>query len=350
MPAPAVLERGRQLVLEGDTALKVPACIACHGERLTGVQPSIAGLPGQPRDYINAQFGTWRNHSAPRPRARLHGRDRQSPEPGRRRRAVSSWIAQRPLPADLTPGRRRRHCPTAAARLRQRSRLNRHEKDLADPAGRPRAVALAAWIVLAWPREQLAPSSPAAWAATPDNLARGAYLARAGDCMACHTARGGQPNTPAGARSTPRSAPSSRPTSRRTRATGIGSWSADDFWHALHNGKSRDGRLLYPAFPYHQLHQGHAGRRRCPVRFPALAAAGKTGQQPHQLRFPYNTAGRAGRLAPAVLQARRVRRKAGPVGPVEPRRLPGRGPGPLQRLPRSAQLRRRQRGQRWTAA
>lgn len=31
---------------------------------------------------------------------------------------------------------------------------------------------------------------------------------------------------------------------------GIGLWSEEDFWQALHHGKSRDGRLLYPAFPY----------------------------------------------------------------------------------------------------
>ena len=34
------------------------------------------------------------------------------------------------------------------------------------------------------------------------------------------------------------------------KATGIGDWSAAHFWRALHNGRSRDGRLLYPAFPY----------------------------------------------------------------------------------------------------
>ena len=33
-------------------------------------------------------------------------------------------------------------------------------------------------------------------------------------------------------------------------ATGLGQWSADDFWQALHNGRARDGRLLTPAFPY----------------------------------------------------------------------------------------------------
>ena len=34
------------------------------------------------------------------------------------------------------------------------------------------------------------------------------------------------------------------------RETGIGAWSAEDFWNALHNGKSKDGSNLYPAFPF----------------------------------------------------------------------------------------------------
>jgi hypothetical protein len=32
--------------------------------------------------------------------------------------------------------------------------------------------------------------------------------------------------------------------------TGIGRWSADDFWGVLHEGRARDGTLLYPVFPY----------------------------------------------------------------------------------------------------
>ena len=57
----AALARGRQLVLHGDSGKKIPACIACHGEQLAGVAPAIPGLQGLPRDYINAQFGAWRN-------------------------------------------------------------------------------------------------------------------------------------------------------------------------------------------------------------------------------------------------------------------------------------------------
>lgn len=77
----------------------------------------------------------------------------------------------------------------------------------------------------------------------------GSYLARIGNCMGCHTAKGGQPF--AGGR---RLATSFGifVTSNITpdKETGIGLWSKEDFWQALHHGKSRDGRLLYPAFPY----------------------------------------------------------------------------------------------------
>ena len=78
---------------------------------------------------------------------------------------------------------------------------------------------------------------------------RGEYLARVGDCYACHTVRGGQPyagglemDTPFGALYTTNITPEPD--------TGIGKWTADDFWAALHDGKSKDGSFLYPAMPY----------------------------------------------------------------------------------------------------
>jgi mono/diheme cytochrome c family protein len=113
------------------------------------------------------------------------------------------------------------------------------------------AVLIAALGVTAWlglkDDEAAVARKPAA--VTPELVARGAYLARAGDCMACHTTRGGA--TYAGGRAirTPFGtiyAPNITP----DKETGIGGWSADDFWHALHNGKGKDGKLLYPAFPF----------------------------------------------------------------------------------------------------
>jgi cytochrome c553 len=99
----AVLERGKMLVTQGDKAIRVPACIACHGERLTGVAPAIPGLAGLPRDYINAQFGAWKNKTR-----RAHAPDCMADIASRLSlddvAAISSWIGARPLPADPAPG------------------------------------------------------------------------------------------------------------------------------------------------------------------------------------------------------------------------------------------------------
>jgi len=98
----ALLERGRQLVHEGDAARKIPACIACHGARLTGVQPNIPGLVGLPRDYVNAQFGGWRNkvRRAQAPDCMAEITARLSLEDVA---AVSGWLAAQPMPPDPRP-------------------------------------------------------------------------------------------------------------------------------------------------------------------------------------------------------------------------------------------------------
>jgi cytochrome c553 len=99
---PAVLERGRQLVKQGDAALKVPACVACHGERLTGVAPAIPGLAGLPRDYVNAQFGAWRNKDR-----KAHAPDCMAVIAARLSladvSAISGWLAAQPVPTDTRP-------------------------------------------------------------------------------------------------------------------------------------------------------------------------------------------------------------------------------------------------------
>ena len=99
---PQTLERGRQLVFHGDAARKVPACVACHGQRLTGVEPSIPGLLGLPRDYVNAQFGAWRDKLR-----RAHAPDCMAAITARLTledvNAVSSWLAAQPVPADPRP-------------------------------------------------------------------------------------------------------------------------------------------------------------------------------------------------------------------------------------------------------
>ncbi|MDK6080461.1 c-type cytochrome [Massilia varians] len=101
MPA-QLLERGRQLVMQGDSARRLPACVACHGQRLTGVEPTIPGLLGLPRDYVNAQFGAWRNKAR-----RAHAPDCMAEITARLTledvNAVSHWLAAQPTPSDPRP-------------------------------------------------------------------------------------------------------------------------------------------------------------------------------------------------------------------------------------------------------
>src|ERR1700730_5105706 len=85
--------------------------------------------------------------------------------------------------------------------------------------------------------------------ASADVVARGKYLAEAADCAACHTAPGGAPYAGGLAMA------SGFGTIYATNITpdpddGIGRWSAEDFWRALHDGVRRDGQQLYPAMPY----------------------------------------------------------------------------------------------------
>ncbi len=98
----AVLQRGRQLVLQGDAARRVPACVACHGQAMTGVLPAVPGLLGLPRDYLNAQLGAWKTGQR-----RAHSPDCMKQVVDRLElddlNAVASWLAAQPLPASSKP-------------------------------------------------------------------------------------------------------------------------------------------------------------------------------------------------------------------------------------------------------
>ncbi|MBP0599762.1 c-type cytochrome [Herbaspirillum sp. LeCh32-8] len=98
----AVLERGRALVTDGIRERRIPACAACHGAALTGVQPAIPGLLGLPRDYINAQLGAWRNgvRKARTPDCMADIAQALTPEDIN---AASSWLSAQPVPAGALP-------------------------------------------------------------------------------------------------------------------------------------------------------------------------------------------------------------------------------------------------------
>lgn len=120
-----------------------------------------------------------------------------------------------------------------------------------------------------------------------EQLVRGEYLARAGNCMACHTATGGQPYAGGRAMDTP-FGKFYTPNISADRETGIGSWSADDFWRALHNGKSKDGSFLYPAFPYPNYTKVSRTDADAMHAFFMSLPAVRQPNRAHQLDFPYN--------------------------------------------------------------
>lgn len=93
-------------------------------------------------------------------------------------------------------------------------------------------------------------SAPAPGTSDADNeIQRGAYLARAGDCIACHTAKGGQAFAGGLAIQTPiGTIYSSNITPSHT--NGIGNYTLSQFDAALREGKRADGAHLYPAMPY----------------------------------------------------------------------------------------------------
>ena len=131
---------------------------------------------------------------------------------------------------------------------------------------------------------EVAPRTPP----SREQVARGAYLARAGNCMLCHTERGGASyaggrpmETPFGTVYASNITPDAE--------TGIGGWSAAHFRRALHEGRSRDGRLLYPVFPYtHTTRVTGADADALFEYLRSLPPVNKPNRL-HRLRWPYST-------------------------------------------------------------
>ena len=130
--------------------------------------------------------------------------------------------------------------------------------------------------------------SAAGAAAGPEQVARGAYLARAGNCRDCHTPRGAAPYSGGRGIPTPFGTVYSSNLTPDLQ-TGIGAWSAADFRRALHNGRSRDGRLLYPAFPYDAYTRISAADADALFAYLRSLPAVAQPNRPHALRFPYDT-------------------------------------------------------------
>ncbi|MGF6662378.1 mono/diheme cytochrome c family protein [Paraburkholderia atlantica] len=118
-------------------------------------------------------------------------------------------------------------------------------------------------------------------------IARGEYLARAGDCIACHTAPRGKlfagglaMETPFGTLYSPNITPDAQ--------YGIGRWSKDEFFRMMRTGKSPDGKLIYPAMPIAQYTK--VTREDSDAIYAYLQSILPVPQpnRPHELKFPFN--------------------------------------------------------------
>jgi len=147
---------------------------------------------------------------------------------------------------------------------------------------------VAAAVAIGWQLRDEPETAAPAFVPSSELIARGAYLARAGNCAGCHTTRGGAAyaggrgiETPFGTIYAPNLTPDAD--------HGLGGWSSAQFWRAMHHGRSRDGRLLYPAFPYPSFTQVTREDSDAIYAFLLSLPPSAQANRPHELRFPYDT-------------------------------------------------------------
>ena len=118
-------------------------------------------------------------------------------------------------------------------------------------------------------------------------LRRGQYLVAVGDCMSCHLREGGAPlagglglRTPFGVIYSSNITPD--------RDTGIGAWSADQFYRAMHDGIGAKGENLYPAFPYPWFRKASREDDDAIFAYLKTVPAVRYRPPPNRLPFPLN--------------------------------------------------------------
>lgn len=171
-----------------------------------------------------------------------------------------------------------------------------------------------------------------------EQLRHGQYLTLAGDCVACHAREGGVPfaggfalNSPFGVIYTENLT--------SDQATGIGAWTPDQFYDAIHNGRGVHGEFLYPGLPYTYFTHVTRADSDAMLAFLKTVPPQSYTPPPNGLPFPFNTSA-AVWLEHSVLSLRRVHARSAEIAGVEPRRLSGDRPRPLRRLPHTEEFSR----------
>jgi mono/diheme cytochrome c family protein len=148
-------------------------------------------------------------------------------------------------------------------------------------------VVVVAFTALAWRPSIAAMETPAREAFDKALLTTGSQLALIGNCMTCHTKSGGAPYaggrplaTPFGTLYSTNITPDPQ--------TGIGRWSEAAFLRAMHEGVSRDGWHLYPAFPYDHFTKLSTEDVRAIYAFLMTREPVRAQSLPNDLSFPFN--------------------------------------------------------------
>ena len=120
-----------------------------------------------------------------------------------------------------------------------------------------------------------------------DQVRRGQYLVIVGDCVSCHVRDGGQPfagglglNTPFGTIYSPNIT--------SDKETGIGTWTPDQFYRALHEGIDDQGHHLYPALPYPEFTHVSRADTDAMLAYLKTVPAVNYNPPPNRLPFPLN--------------------------------------------------------------
>ena len=151
------------------------------------------------------------------------------------------------------------------------------------------ALSLAGLVSIAWPfKSSIAPiTRPAANVYSAATIERGRLVAEAGDCAVCHTWEdgpmnaGGRPfETPFGTVYSTNITPDEK--------TGIGQWSFAAFERAMRHGVSRDGKQLYPAFPYTSFAKISDGDMQALYAYLMAQPATSSPAPKNDMSFPFN--------------------------------------------------------------
>ena len=170
----------------------------------------------------------------------------------------------------------------------------KHLKDARWPKGRSVAATVAALlagavgvVLAALVPRAIAPVQLSPGAYSPELIERGRVLAALGDCMVCHTTPGGVPGTGGRAMHTPFGMVYT--TNLTPDAdTGLGRWSFSAFQRAMREGIARDGRHLYPAFPYPNYARMSDDDLQALYAWLMSRPAVSAPTPPAEMRFPFN--------------------------------------------------------------